>query len=87
MNSKDGIIPIMVRSFVPLDKSIENFDIGKSFKIDLFINPNIGELIRRLFSKNANQIGIIVINGKIGNYNSPLSSGDQVDLYGLVGGG
>jgi hypothetical protein len=87
MNSKDGIVPIMVRSFVSPDNSVKDFEFARIFKIDLFANPNIGDLIRRYFSKNANQIGLIVINGKIGNYSSPLFPGDQVDLFGLIGGG
>lgn len=87
MNIKGGIVAITVRSFVLPDDSISDFDFGKGMEVKLSRNPDVSELIQEYFSRNAGEIGLILINGKKGDLTSRLSWGDRVDLYGLIGGG
>jgi molybdopterin converting factor small subunit len=87
VNEKSDFITITITSLVKLNAPIEGFDLGKPFKINLPQNTLLGELIKKIFSKNVNQIGMMVVNGKIAGNNLVLSHGDEVDLYELLGGG
>ncbi len=83
----NDLITVTIRSFVPPDALIVGFDLGKPFQLELPDKATLGELIKKLFSKNADQIGVIAVNGKLAAKNAILSGGDKVDLYELLGGG
>ncbi len=87
MKKKTDFITITVRAFVTPDESIEGFDLGRPFHLNLPNNTTVGELIKKFFSKNGNQIGLTVINGEVSTKTAILSQGDKVDLYELLGGG
>jgi hypothetical protein len=47
----------------------------------------VGRLTERIFGERVNQIGMVVINGKVAEGGVLLGEGDRVDVYDLLGGG
>jgi hypothetical protein len=86
MNGKDLML-VTIRSFIPLNKSVDSFQPGKPFDFYLERNTTLGELVKELFPNNENQIGIMAVNGQIASENVVLSQGDKIDLYALLDGG
>ena len=86
MNDKE-LMMVTIRSFVPLDESMDRFEPGKPFDFHLPRNTTLGELVKNWFSSKMNQMGIMAVNGQIASDNVILSQGDKVDLYPLLDGG
>lgn len=86
LNDKD-LITVTIKSFIPPNESMDSFQPGEPFKFHLPQNTTLEELIRKIFSKNLNQIGIMAVNGQIASNTVVLSQGDKIDLYGLLDGG
>jgi sulfur carrier protein ThiS len=87
MTHEEDVISITVRSFLPPDQSIEGFDLGKPFVIQLPANSTLEELIENLFWRKMDQIGVRAINKEVAENTKMLRPGDQVDIFELVGGG
>ena len=87
MTRKDDFISITVRSFLPPNQSIEGFDLGKPFAVQLPTDSTLEELIEKLFWKKMDQIGVKTINKEVVEKAKILKAGDQVDIFELIGGG
>ena len=87
MDEKDSPITITLRSFVLPPDSEDDYPIGKRLPLRISRRTPVGKLIEKIFAGNADQIGMIVINGKVAEGKVPLADGDSVDVYEFLGGG
>jgi len=87
MNTNQDLFSVTIKSFLPPNEPIDGFHLGEAFKIYLSGVITIGEFTQRFFCRNANQIGMIAVNGQIASENTLLSEGDKIDLYPLLEGG
>ena len=87
MIKHQDIITVTVRSFIPSRESIEGYELGRPFEIELPRGVTLEGLAQRILSKNINQLGIMAVNGEVAKKNLVLSQGDQIDLYALIDGG
>lgn len=84
---REDSITVMIKSYIPPDEPLGDFHLGEYFKMNLPGRITLGELTRKIFSKNVDQIGMITVNGRIASEKTVLSPGDQIDLYPLLEGG
>ena len=87
MSGNCNMITVMVKSFIPPCKPMNNFRVGEPFEMTIPERFTVGELATSLLSENINQIGIFAVNGKHANEDAVLSQGDRVNLYALLDGG
>lgn len=78
---------ISIRTFITPRGELDSIIVGEPNRIELPDNSSLDDLIKKIFSKNHQQIGIMAINGKITNGSVILSEGDSIDIFGHVGGG
>jgi len=72
---------VIVKLFATLRN---NRFIEKEFEVD---NGVVVEDLFKLFDLKREEVTIIFINGKHGDYDSPLKDGDSIGLFPPVGGG
>jgi hypothetical protein len=87
MDEKDHSIAITLRSFVLPPDAADDFPLGKPLPLRVGPGTQVGELLERTFARKVDQIGMVVINGKIADGKVLLAEGDRVDVYELLGGG
>jgi hypothetical protein len=87
MDEKDHSIAITLRSFVLPPDSEDDFPLGKPLPLRVCSGTPVGKLLERIFARKVDQIGMVVINGKIAEGKVLLAEGDKVDVYELLGGG
>lgn len=87
MTGKSDFITVTVRSFIFPYEPLEDFDLGKPFKMKIRPNTTLEELTHKILLQNVNQIGIMAVNGKVAKEDTTLAQGDKVDLYALLAGG
>ena len=87
MDEKDNSITIRLRSFVLPPDSPDDFPVGKPLPLRVSPGTPVGKLLEKIFSGKADQIGMVVINGKVAEGKVPLADGDLVEVYELLGGG
>jgi hypothetical protein len=87
MDEKDHSIVITLRSFVLPPDAEDDFPLGKPLPLRIDPGTSVGKLLERIFGRKVDQIGMVVINGKIAEGKVLLAEGDRVDLYELLGGG
>ena len=87
MDEKDHSIAITLRSFVLPPDSEDDFPLGKPLPLRVGPRTPVGKLLERIFARKMDQIGMVVINGKIAEGKVLLADGDRVDVYELLGGG
>ncbi len=87
MMGSHTFITVTVRSFISPRESVEGYELGRPFQIELPRGITLGELAERILSKNINQLGMMAVNGGVAKQNLVLSQGDRIDLYALIDGG
>ena len=87
MSRGKDLITVTVKSLIPPNTPVDGFGVGKPFKITMTGVITLGEFTQKIFSKKANQIGMIALNGQIASESTVLSEGDKIDLYPLLDGG
>jgi len=87
MDEKDNSIEITLRAFILPPDSGDDFPIGQPLALRVSPGTPVGKLLEKFFAGKANQIGIVVINGKVAEGKVPLAEGDSVDVYEPLGGG
>jgi hypothetical protein len=87
VNEKDDSIAITLRSFVLPPNAEDDFPLGKPLPLRVSSGTPVGKLLERLFARKVDQIGMVVINGKVAEGTALLADGDGVDVYELLGGG
>jgi len=87
MEEKDNSIEITLRSFVLPPESENDFPIGKPLPLRVSPGPPAEKLLEKIFGGRVDQIGMVVINGKVAEGKTPLAGGDRVDVYEHLGGG
>ena len=87
MEGKDNSIEITLRSFVLPPDSEDDFPIGKPLPLRVSPGTPVEKLLEKIFARKVDQIGMVVINGKIADGKVLLAEGDRVDVYELLGGG
>jgi hypothetical protein len=87
MCEKDDSISITFRSFVLPTDPQDGFSLGQPLSLRVSPGTPVGRLLDRFFAERVNQIGMVVINGKVAKESLLLGEGDRVDVYELLGGG
>ena len=87
MDEKDDSIAITLRSFVLPPDSEDDFPIGKPLPLRVSPGTPVGKLMEKIFARKVDQIGMVVINGKVAEGKVLLADGDRVDVYEPLGGG
>jgi hypothetical protein len=87
MDPKDNSIAITLRSFVLPPDAADDFPLGKPLPLRVCPGTPVGKLLERIFARKVDQIGMVVINGKMAEGKVLLAEGDRVDVYELLGGG
>jgi len=87
MDEKDNSIEIILRSFVLPPESGDDFPIGQPLPVRVSPGIPVEKLLEKIFAERVNQIGIVVINGKVAEGKALLADGDRVDVYEPLGGG
>ena len=87
MREKDDSISITFRSFVLPPDPKDGFPLWKPLSLRVSPGTPVGRLLDRIFAERVNQIGMVVINGKVAEGSVLLGEGDRVDVYELLGGG
>jgi hypothetical protein len=87
MDEKDHSLAITLRSFVLPPDSEDDFPLGKPLPFRVCPGTPVGKLMERIFARKVDQIGMVVINGKVAEGDVLLADGDRVDVYELLGGG
>jgi hypothetical protein len=87
MDDKEDSIAITLRSFVlPPDRG-DDFPLGQPLALRVSPGTSAEKLMERIFADRVNQIGMVVINGKVAGGKVPLAEGDRVDVFEILGGG
>jgi hypothetical protein len=87
MDDKEDSIAITLRSFVlPPDRG-DAFPLGQPLALRVSPGISVEKLMERIFADRVNQIGMVVINGKVAGGKVPLAEGDRVDVFEILGGG
>jgi sulfur carrier protein ThiS len=87
MDENEQSIAITLRSFVLPPDAGDDFPLGKPLPLRIEPGTSVGKLLERIFTRKVDQIGMVVINGKIAEEKVILADGDRVDVYELLGGG
>jgi hypothetical protein len=87
MDGKDNSIEITLRSFVLPPDSEDDFPIGKPLPLRVSPGTPVEKLLEKIFAGKVDQIGMVVINGKVAEGKTTLADGDRVDVYEHLGGG
>ena len=87
MDGKENSIEITLRSFALPPDSEDDFPIGKPLPLRVSPGTPVEKLLEKIFAGKVDQIGMVVINGKVAEGKTPLADGDRVDVYELLGGG
>ena len=86
MKNQDKIF-IIIRSFIPPHESLEGYELGRPFKMELPRGMTVGGLAQKILGKNINQLGISAVNGQLAKENLILSGEDKIDFFALIEGG
>jgi sulfur carrier protein ThiS len=87
MAEKDDSITITLRSYVLPPGSEDDFPLGQPLPFGVSPGTRVGQLLEKLFGERANQVGMVVINGKMAKAEMLLTDGDRVDVFEILGGG
>ena len=79
-------ISITFRSFVLPPDAKDDYPPANPFSLRLPPGTEVGKIVDRIFAEKVNQIGMVVINGKVAERNVLLAEGDRVDAYALLSG-
>jgi hypothetical protein len=82
----DDSISIILRSYV-LPPGPDNFPLGQPLPFRVSPGTAVGSFLDGIFGERANQVGMIVVNGKVADGRTPLKEGDRVDVFEILGGG
>jgi hypothetical protein len=82
----DDSISITLRSFV-LPPGSNDFPLGQPLPFRVSPGTPVGNLLEKIFGERTNQVGMVVINGKVADGMTPLKDGDRVDVFEILGGG
>ncbi len=80
-------LTITVRSFVPPDEPIAEFQPEEAFRMQVHEGITLDELIASFFSHATGQIGVMAVNGVLASEDTVLSSGDSIEFFPLLEGG
>ena len=83
----DDSITITLRSYVLPPGSEDDFPLGQPLPFGVSPGTRVGKLLEELFGERANQVGMVVINGKVAKSEMFLTDGDRVDVFEILGGG
>jgi sulfur carrier protein ThiS len=83
----DDSITITLRSYVLPPGSEDDFPLGQPLPFGISPGTRVEKLLEKLFGERANQVGMVVINGKVAESMTPLKDGDRVDVFEILGGG
>jgi hypothetical protein len=83
----DDFISITLRSYVLPPGPADGFPLGQSFPFRLSAGTTVEKLLEIIFGERANQVGMVVINGKVAEGMTALTDGDRVDVFEILGGG
>ena len=78
---------ITIRSFIYPDEPVVGFRPGEPFSMTFPDATTLGALIRKLFYKQLDQIGVMAVNGKLASGKTILSQRDLIAVYPLLEGG
>jgi len=87
MREKDDSISITFRSFVLPPDPKDGFQLGQPLSLRVSPGTQVGRLMGQIFAERVNQIGMVVINGRVAERSMALAEGDRVDVHELLGGG
>ena len=87
MTENEEKIGITLRSFIPPQESLEGYELGRPFKMELPRGMTVGGLAQRILGKNINQLGISAVNGQLAKENLILAGEDKIDFFAMIEGG
>jgi sulfur carrier protein ThiS len=87
MGDVEESIPITLRSFVLPPGDGNDFPLGQPLPLRVSPGTKVEALMRKIFADRINQIGMVVINGRVAEGSVPLAAGDRVDVFEILGGG
>jgi sulfur carrier protein ThiS len=82
----DDSITITLRSYV-LPPGSDDFPLGQPLPFRVSPGTPVGSLLEKIFGERANQVGMVVVNGKVAESMTPLKDDDRVDVFEILGGG
>jgi sulfur carrier protein ThiS len=82
----DDSISITFRSYV-LPPGSDDFPLGQPLVYRVSAGMVVGKLLENLFGDRANQVGMVAVNGRVADGQTPLKDGDRVDAFEILGGG
>jgi len=83
----DDSIAITLRSYVLPPGSEDDFPLGQPLPLRVSPGTPVKNLLEKVFGERTNQVGMVVINGKVAEGKTPLADGDRVDVFEILGGG
>jgi sulfur carrier protein ThiS len=83
----DDSISITLRSYILPPGSEDDYPLGQPLPFRASAGTRVDKLLEELFGERANQVGMVVINGKVAESMTPLKDGDRVDVFEILGGG
>ena len=87
MGEIDDSIAITLRSYVLPPGSEDDFPLGQPLPLRVPPGTPVEKLLEEIFVERTNQVGMVVINGKVAQGRTPLADGDRVDVFEILGGG
>jgi hypothetical protein len=87
MSEKDDTITITLRSFVLPPDFGSDFPLGQALPLRVFRGTPVEKMVEKIFGERISQIGMVVINGKVAEGKTPLTDGDRLEVFEILGGG
>ena len=82
----DDSISITLRAYV-LPPGSDDFPLGQPLVYRVSAGTVVEKLLENIFGERANQVGMVVVNGRMVIGQTPLKDGDRVDVFEILGGG
>ena len=87
MGEIDDSIAVTLRSYVLPQGSEDDFPLGQPLPLRVAPGTPVKKLMEKVFGERTNQVGMVVINGKVAGAETSLRDGDRVDVFEILGGG
>ena len=83
----DDSITVTLRSYVLPPGQEDDFPLGQSLPFRVSPGIQVEKFLEIFLGERANQVGMVVINGKKADGKMSLADGDRLDLFEILGGG
>jgi sulfur carrier protein ThiS len=87
MAEKNDSFSITFRSYVLPPGGEDQFPLGRPMPLQVSPGTTVAGLLEKIFGERTNQVGMVVIDGRVAQGTTPLKDGDRVDVFEILGGG